>query len=323
MTRAEARAAFDKVLAPLQRGKDHACQAVTFGRFVKDEYLTLKSRVWKGSTRSTTEQLICTHLLPGLGKRALASITRKELQALLDAKADADLSESVVAHLRWQLEAIFEMAQADGLTLTNPASALVIPKCKPAPPKTVIDVATIQRAQSVLQVRERLAFRLCTAEGMRPGEAMALQWGDIREDGIHIERRLYRGVIDTPKTRRSQRLIPPTAGTKALLAEYREMARDTSPAAWVFASETGTTPVSYSNLFRRHIQPALKTIGLDHVNFQAMRRSWVTAFAAVERDPNVRAQLAGHSVDVSENTYRQPVVEVLDQAMSKVSDLIQ
>ncbi len=53
------------------------------------------------------------------------------------------------------------------------------------------------------------------------------------------------------------------------------------------------------------IQPALEKVGLGHVNFQILRRSWVTEFSQVESDAHVRAQIAGHSVDVHENEYRQ------------------
>ena len=76
--------------------------------------------------------------------------------------------------------------------------------------------------------------------------------------------------------------------------------------------------MSYSNVYRRQIQPALATLGLGNVNFQVLRRTWVTEFSEAERDPKVRAQLAGHSVDVHENEYRQALPAVLKRAMRKL-----
>ena len=142
---------------------------------------------------ATTEQIINSHIIEPLGSRQLSTITRKELQAHLDVVAAKGLSYSVVAHVRWQLVAIFDMAQGDGLTVHNPTSGLVTPKCKVAPDKRVIGVAEIRRAFMVLPIRERLVFRLPVCEGMRPGEITALQIGDIQADGIHITRRIYRG----------------------------------------------------------------------------------------------------------------------------------
>jgi len=73
----------------------------------------------------------------------------------------------------------------------------------------------------------------------------------------------------------------------------------------MFPSANGKTPISYGNLYKRRIRPPRRKIGLAGVNFQVLRRTWVTEFSKVEADPHVRAWLAGHSVDVHENEYRQ------------------
>ena len=176
----------------------------------------------------------------------------------------------------------------------------------------------IHRAQIALELRERLFFRLAVCEGMRPGEIAGLQVGDARKDGIHIERRVYRGQIDSPKSWRSRRVVPPTTGTRTLLKAWIELLRDRRPEAWLFPSERETTPIDPGNLWRRRIQPALKTAGVSGVNYQALRRTWVSQMAEAERDPKIRAALAGHSVDVSENEYRQPDLERLETAMRKL-----
>jgi integrase len=44
-------------------------------------------------------------------------------------------------------------------------------------------------------LRERLILKLCGLAGLRPGEALALQWHDLRPDGLHISRRVYRGKL--------------------------------------------------------------------------------------------------------------------------------
>jgi integrase len=327
MTRADARAELGKLVAPLNARAGRAASgplAVTLRRYVEDEYLVVKGRKWKDSTRGTTEQIIETHILVDFGSRALTSITRRELQAQLDAKAEAGLSFSVVAHVHWQLVSIFAMAEGDGIITVNPTSGLITPGCQGTIDKRTITVENIIRAQMVLEIRERLIFRLAVCEGIRPGEITALQVGDYRQDGMfRIERRIYRGRVDSPKSRRSRRPIPPTETTRRLLEQWMELLPDRSPGAWLFPSEIGTTPLSYSNVYRRRIQPALRTVGLGEVNFQVLRRTWVTEFSEVERDPHVRAQLAGHSVDVHENEYRQAKPAVLKRAMRKLEKRLQ
>lgn len=320
MSRAEARAILDGILAPIEqsRARSRMTPAVTLRRYVLDEYLPTKNRVWKASTRLTTEQLVEDHILAAFADRELSSITRKELQAHLDGLAERGLSASVVGHVRWQLSAIFSMAQSDGLITINPASGLITPRCKAGAPKRTLSVDDVRRAELVLEPRDRLLFRLAVYEGLRPGEIVALRLCDIQADGLHIERRVYRGAVDSPKSSRSRRVIPPTEGTRALLSLYVETLFDRSNDAWLFPSEALTTPISYSNVWRRKIGPALKTAGILGANYQVLRRTWVTHIAEAVRDATIRAKLAGHSVDVHENVYRQPDASALKKAMRRL-----
>jgi integrase len=81
--------------------------------------------------------------------------------------------------------------------------------------------------------------------------------------------------------------------TEKLLNQWTEMLSDTHPEAWLFASETGSTPISYANVYRRRIEPAFVKMGLKGINFQVLRRTWVTEFAEAEAD-----QLFGPSLAV-------------------------
>jgi integrase len=323
LSRGEARAELDRIVAAVSGREFQAAPIVdTLRQYTENEYLAQMTRRWKASTAATTEQIIETHILCEIGARPLAAITRKELQALLDRKTTDGLSFSVVAHIRWQLRAILRMAKSDGLITTEPAEALVTPT-QATTDKRVIGPEDIVRAQMVHNLPERLILRLAVCEGMRPGEIVGLKIMDIQADGIHVERRIYRGKVDTPKSTRSRRLIPPTPATRELLVRYIELIGDGDPDCWLFASERGATPVSYSNIYRRRIQPALARVRLGYVNFQILRRSWVTEFSQVEEDPHVRARLGGHSVDVHENHYRQGKAEVLQASMDKLGKHLQ
>ena len=61
---------------------------------------------------------------------------------------------------------------------------------------------------SVLDLREHLICILATITGLRPGEIFALQWRHFHNDYLDIQQRIYRGEIDTPKTRYSERKVP-------------------------------------------------------------------------------------------------------------------
>jgi integrase len=317
--RRDARAELDRILAPLNALASSASIPTTFRHYVEEEYLA--TRNWKQSTQGTTEQIISTHLLPVFGDRAIASINRRELQAHLNAKAAVELSDSVVKHIRWQLVAIYRMAEGDGLVTVNPTKGLVNPKCKPQAEKKTFPLDGFERAEMVLALRERLVFRLAICEGMRPGEIMGLQRRDYYDRTFHINRRIYRGIIDEPKGRRSRRKIPATPSTAAVMGQWLDLLPG-RPDCWLFPSETEKTPLSYSNLWRRRIKPALTAVGVS-TNYQILRRTWINAFKPDEKNANVRAQLAGHSLDVHSNVYEQPQPKELQRTMRKLDKRLQ
>lgn len=175
MTRSEAEAILVEILRPINRGLlDNARPVYMFEQFVKEVYVPFCRRNWKpGSTALTSEQIISTHLLPEFGGDLLRAISREQMQQFLDLKA-LELSRSVVAHLRWFLNAVFKLAVSDGVVDRNPAAELRIPReCKLGRDLRPLTVEEINRYVSVLEPREQLFARLAIYEGLRPGEILA------------------------------------------------------------------------------------------------------------------------------------------------------
>ena len=137
------------------------------------------------------------HLTPIYEQRKLGSFSRDELQDLLDAKAEAGLSYSVVAHLRWDMRQIFRMAVQEGHLLRNPAELLFIPRDAKRPEHTVMTLKEVQICFSSLEPRERLVAKLAILAGLRPGEILGLKWGHLSDTHAYIRQRVYRGKIDT------------------------------------------------------------------------------------------------------------------------------
>ena len=193
---------------------------------------------WKRSTASTTENRIRHHLLGefGAGEACRAS-DLKRLQAFLVGKA-ATLSKSVVAHLRWDLRAIFRLAMAEGYIERDPTPALFTPKEAKVGTQRVMNRKEAQQHINALPLRERVIDHLALFVGMRPGEILALQRRHVAEDcsELVIEQRLYRGDIDDPKTASSKRTVGIPSQTAKELREWMELV-PRHPEAWVFASE--------------------------------------------------------------------------------------
>lgn len=320
--KAQARAELDAILLPINSRADAPSPTTKWGDFVTGRYLPFYRRKWKQSSAATNEERLRVHLMPEFSSRTLGSFTRDELQDLLDQKAGQGYSYSVVAHIRWDLRQILRMAVCEGYLVRNPAELLFIPREAKRPEHTVMTLEEVQICFSALEPRERLIAKFAILGGLRPGEIFGLKWGHINETHAHIRQRVYRGVIDSPKTSRSVRKAALTAGVLEEVRAWKEISLDTNPDAWVFPSETGKTPLSRDNVWRRRIGPKLAAVGLGWVDFHVMRRTHATHMNEIHDDPKLVADQLGHTLDVNQNVYtrasvarRKKAVDALEAAL--------
>lgn len=321
MTKAEAQTELAALVAPVNSKRAEPSEQTRFGDFVRDVYLPFYRRKWKRSTVMTNEDRLAHHLTSEFDTRLLTSFNRDELQALLDRKGHT-LSFSVVAHLRWDLKQIFDMAVAEGYLQRSPATLLFTPReCRRATPR-VMTVEEVRQMFNVLEVRERLVAKLAVLAGMRPGEIFGLKWSRLEANYADIRQRVYRGDVDTPKSVRSVRFAALSDGLLISIDEWRAASPLTNPDAWVFPSEKLTTPLAKDNCWRRGFAPKLKPLGLAWANFQVMRRTHSSLLKELNVDPHVRAEQMGHTIDVNENVYtitslkaRMDAVNVLENAI--------
>ena len=299
----------------------HQTAIYTFRSYVEDVFFPAYRQKWKESTRSTSEPDILRYLVPSFGNQRMECITREHMQTFLAEKA-VGLSSSVVGHLRWHLNSIFRMAESDGIVAFNPAAALFIPACKPAPEKRVLSKDEVRTALSVLDVRERLIFRLAVFDGMRPGEIFAIRVGKVGGSSLLIDQRLYGSSdIDTPKGRKGKnttRTIALSPGTLADIRLWKTFLGVSSTDTLMFPSEAGITPLRPNNHWKREIRPRLTKIGLEWVNFQVLRRTNASLSRKANVDDKVSADQRGHGLGVSLGVY---AISDLDQKIEAVTRL--
>jgi integrase len=315
MTKGEAREEVAKIVAAERAQHD----TTKLNAFVDEVYLPFYRRKWKLSTCGVNENRIAVQLIPQFGDRELGSFSRDELQDFLDSKG-TKFSYSVVAHLRWDLRQIFQMAVAEGRVQRNPALLLFVPKTAQRPKRSVMTIAEVQKLFDALGPRERLIAKFALLAGMRPGEIFALTWGRI-SDCADIRQRVYRGVIDTPKTVQSERKVALSEGLLKDLEEWRKEAVDTSAAAWVFPSEN-MTPLAKENVWRRSIGPKLEKASLGWANFQVMRRTHSTLMNAMGVEGKLVADQLGHTLDVNQNVYTQSPVALRQEAVNRLESAV-
>lgn len=302
MTRAVAGDALRAIVEPINARRLGIPLGLTVRSFVEGTYLPFYKRKWKQSTFDTNANRLQVHLLDAFGDRPLADLTRTELQDFLDRKAES-LSHSVVAHLRWDLRQILEMAVNEGYLERNPARLLFVPREAKRPDHRVMSFEEVQHCLEVLEPRERLIVGLAVLAGMRPGEIFALRCGRLRETYFEVRERVYKGQLDTPKTRNSIRHVVLPGDLLQAIRAWMEGLPSQGDADWVFPSESLTTPLSRDNVWRRHVRPKLEPVGLGWANFQVFRRTFATLSYEEGGDAKLVADQMGHTVDVNQNVY--------------------
>ena len=90
----------------------------------------------------------------------------------------------------------------------------------------------------------------------------------------------------------------------------------------MFPSETGKTPLSRDNVWRRRIGPQLESVKLGWVDFHVMRRMHFSLMNEIHDDPKLVADQLGRTVDVNQNVYtrasvarRKIAVDALENAL--------
>jgi integrase len=318
MTKTEAQSELAKHVQPINEKSGVA--EYTLKNFTETIFYPFYRRGWKASTARTTPERINHHIITKLGEKLLSWFTRDRLQDFLDEKAKSGISQAVIAHLRWDLRQLFRMALNEELLSRNPAELLHIPKGKTRE-RRVLTLQQTQQAINALQLRERLIVKLAVLCGMRPGEIVGLQWNDVKEQTITIQRRIYRGSVDTPKTRNSYRTIALPNSVMSDINEWREQ-RNNDATDWLFPSEKNT-PLWANTVFYDYIRPAWEPLGLGWANYQVMRRTAVTLLnQTANADPTIIASMLGHTVDVSLNTYNQVGIARQRQAVQKLDNII-
>jgi integrase len=150
--------------------------------------------------------------------------------------------------------------------------------------------------------------------GVRPGEALALTFGDVRKRTILIERAASLGEVKETETGRlrSVRLLPPLAED---LIAWRAASGGPGDEALLFPAARGGpwTQHQWRNWARNHFRPAAAAAGVQGARAYDLRHSFCSLLLYEGRTIVEVARQAGHAPSMSLDTY-QHVMDELDGA---------
>lgn len=245
-------------LATLDSGR------VTLAEYVANTWAKAYRVSLAKSTRKRYGYLYDKHILPELGPLTLMEITPEVISRWQSDRLTAGGGPVAVRDAASLLGGILQRALESGHLQTNPARAVrktPLPRRKEVRPLAPI---VVERMRGVASPRDAAFLSVVAYAGLRPGEALALQWRDVREQTILIERALSLGEEGDTKTdaHRTVRLLAPLATD---LREWRLRSGRPSERSLVFPSRSGEpwTLAAYQSWRRRAFQRALSLAHID------------------------------------------------------------
>jgi integrase len=193
-------------------GKDHRIVQGRTCASVVAEYLSEYEETHKLSSLDTARQRL-RRFTADFGPRPIDSITRSEAKEWARVQREQKRGSCVPMFVT-----LFNWAVDEEIVASNPFRKLghrSKGRADKAPP-TIREFKALLDACDALgdyggRMRDFLEFAAYTL--MRPGELFELRWSDVdfKANQIHKDRRLYRGLVDVPKTGRKTIPLPPPA----------------------------------------------------------------------------------------------------------------
>lgn len=235
----------------------------------------------------------------------LTDLTPARLERLYAALATR-YAPSTVRHLSVFLNQVLRRAVRHGVLRTHPGLVADLPRMQSEPraqPLTDADLGRVLAAAA--QTPWYALFATIAALGLRHGEALGLQWGDLDLDAgtVQVNRTVVSRngtpAISEPKTRASRRTLYFSEHLATILRDHQAVVLgrrhgQAEPTSWVFPNRFGGM-LSQHNV-RRVWAEILAAAELPAaIRIHDLRHSFVSRLITSGADPKTAADLAGHA----------------------------
>lgn len=322
-----------------------AVQQLDGGRETLDAYV---SASWGPShlptvTPKTRGQYVAVydrHISPYLGEMPLRDLRPTTIGAWQAQRLADGAGPRVTQQAMTLLGSILRSAAADELIASNPVPLVKKAKTPRARPVEALAPSEVEAIRVALQVQQldargrrtritRTPLRDATLvsvlaySGLRPGEALALRWGKVRDETLLIDAASSLGVEKDTKTGvvRAVRLLDPL---RRDLAEWRMASGRPARDALVFPDADGNlwTEELWQNWRKRQFTKAARLAGLAPTKPYALRHSFASLLLHEGRSIVEVAEEMGNSPEVTARVYAHVIREMKGQQQASAEDMI-
>lgn len=291
----------------------------------------------KESTYMKYWNLLYSYIIPELGGMEWSSLNREAIEAFCGkmlssgGKKQQGLSPKTVTDIMSVLRRIFDHVSSCGLPLPFNISAITIKKeLKEMKCLTRKQQDRLYRYLRMNPSNRNLGLLICIFTGLRLGEVCALTWDDISfaEQTIYVHQTMQRiqtkddpgrktkVVVTSPKSRKSVRRIPIPRELMRILFCCR---KNQNGYILTGSPESFVEP----RTMERHLDRVLRQLGMEHINFHALRHTFATRCIEMDFDVKSLSEILGHAnVNITLNRYVHPTMELKRKNMQKLSVLM-
>jgi integrase len=283
----------------------------TIRGFYENVYLPWAFQELRKSTIRGYSQIWKTHLKAHFGTLTFLDYNTLMASKYLTSLAEKGLTARTIAHIRALASGIFGHALAHhGLIPNNPwENARSARKYTKAPPT---EFYTVEQAVAIIEAFKgdhpdwSALIGLCFYAGLRPSEAVAIQWTDFRNrDGqwfLHIARGYVEGAVEDTKTQDSKAAIPVAQQLQDILNLWN-LKSGRKKTGWLFSDESGKKPIDLHNLYKRKLVPAVQEEGFPWYGLYAFRRGLATHLNSLGDIVAAQSMLRHAHPDTTEKHY--------------------
>ncbi len=333
-TRAEVRDRLVVVQRDAQQGIAQTPARLTVDAYL-DQWLDAVKPSLKPRTFESYSNLLRLHVRPRIGRIALAKLTPREVQALVNDRLAAGLSPRTVQYVHSVLRNALGQAEKWSLVGRNVARLVDSPRVR----QVEIHPLTPDEARRLLAfvhgTRDEALYAVAIAMGLRQGEVLGLRWSDVDLEGgaltVRHTLQKMRGKTELvePKTVKSRRTLSMPAPVLTSLRDHRRrqveerlaIGEDWQDLDFVFASAIGTP--QDGSAVRHRFQRTLLKAGLPRQRFHDTRHACASFLLAQGVPLRVVQEILGHSrISTTADIYSHVLPTLQKDAADRMGELL-
>jgi integrase len=277
----------------------------------------------KPSSVKAAQSHLRTYIRKWLGDVRLEEFTRQAQQNFVT-RLSQRVSRKTVLNVLGTLASMLRTAKSWGYCChTIALNELAIPPGRVGKQAAFF---TGEQARNIIAIAEdpyRIMFAIAGMTGLRAGEVMALQKGDLgfEQRVIYVRRSAWYGRVQTVKSKASKGSVAMPEALAVLLLEY--LAKwQANPEGFLFLNRNGR-PYAQNKVVEYGLWPVLEKLNIPRAGMHAFRHCHASLLIDVGANPKVAQEQMRHSdARITLGIYGHVIGDAQREAVNKVGEML-